>query len=148
MRRLSVVPVMVLLATCLPMPAQEKVALPKGEGPRFFIVLAINAEGIDIQRVNPPTKSPTPPDPIRHRTTFNKVETTPGRSEQVRATDATGKALTPEEVTRRLKPGSIVLVSEDVDPIDPVYLAVVKADTVVLTWVEPRRFGTAGQPQK
>lgn len=118
--------------------ADEKSPLPQGVGPEFFILRGVTQDGLDIQRVNPSTKDPTPPEPIRHQVTLKDV----------RATDPKGKELKMDEIIKRVRVGGVVMVSDDADPIDPVYLAVLKEDTVVLTWVKPRKYGTAAVPVK
>lgn len=132
--------VVLLLALALVTPwivsGEEKSPLPQGVGPEFFILIRVNKDVLDIQRVNPSTKDPTPPEPIRYKVTLKDV----------RATDPKGKTLTMDEIVKRVKVGSVVMVSDDADPIDPAYLAVLKEETVVLTWVKPRKYGTAGIP--
>jgi hypothetical protein len=118
--------------------AEEKNPLPQGVGPEFFILRGVSKDALDIQRVNPSTKDPTPPEPIRHKVTLKDV----------RATDPKGKSLTMDEIVKRVRVGGVIMVSDDADPIDPVYLAVLKEETVVLTWVKPRKYGEGIVPAK
>jgi hypothetical protein len=113
---------------------EEKVVLPGGQGPHFYIVLAINHESLVIERVPPPTKEVNRPR-IVYKRAFKDI----------RANDAKGKALTPEEVGKRLKPGSVVVVGGDNSPVQAAYLAVLKDDTVVLNGVVPLTWSTRAE---
>ncbi|MFM9966448.1 MAG: TIGR03067 domain-containing protein [Planctomycetaceae bacterium] len=103
-------------------PVQEKVAL----SPHFFIVTEVDKDGLVIKRV----------DRIDDET-LSTVEYKPAFKE-IDATDPKGKKLTADEVVKRVKPGSVVLVSADEKPVDPVFLAIVKDDTVILAGVVKR----------
>lgn len=133
-----IVPLMVVALSGLsfassPTVTSAEIKLP-GDQPVFFMVTSLNEEGLVIERRPPPTKLVDVP-PIIYKPAFKTL----------RATDATGKKLTAADVSRRLKRGSIVLVSPDDEPVDPVLLSVVKADTVVLLGVFPPKGATGAE---
>ncbi len=98
------------------------------------MVTSVNAEGLIIQHRLPPTKLVDVSN-IVYKLSFKTL----------RATDAKGKLLTAADISQRLKRGSIVLVSSDEEPVDPILLSVVKDDTVVLLDVFPRKGATAAK---
>ena len=51
----------------------------------------------------------------------------------IKAQTADGKALTGDDLARRLAPGSVVLTTYAVENLAPAFLKVVKADTVIIT---------------
>src|SRR4051812_45434433 len=102
-------------------PAQEKSVRPKGPVPLFFIVTAVNADGLVVEPVPLPTKEVFP-EKIVYRPAFKGMD----------ATNPKGQKLTRGEVAKRLKPGSVILVNVDETPVDPAYLAILKDDTVIL----------------
>lgn len=126
MVRCSLAGVVVALAALSAAPVQEKVALPKGQAPHFFIVTEVNKDGLVIVKVD--------------RDDFGLIATREYRPafKEIDATDPKGKKLTADEVAKRLKPGSVVLVGADEKPVDPAYLAIVKDDTVTLAGVVAR----------
>ncbi len=126
MVRCSLAGFMFALATLLPASVQEKVALPKGQAPHFFIVTEVKKDGLVIKQVGQTEGE-----------FFTTVEYKPAFKE-VDATDPKGKKLTADEVAKLVKPGSVVLVSVDEKPVDPAYLVVVKDDTVILAGVVAR----------
>lgn len=126
MVRCSLAGVVVALAALSAAPVQEKVALPKGQAPHFFIVTEVDKDGLVIKQVGPTEGE-----------FFTTVEYKPAFKE-IDATDPKGNKLMADEVAKRVTPGCVVLVSVDEKPVDPVYLAIVKDDTVILAGVVVR----------
>lgn len=118
-------------------PAEEAGARPKGVTPLFFIVTAVNKDGLVIEPAPMPTKVVTP-DKVEYRRVFKGLN----------ATGPTGKRLTTDEVAKRVKPGSVVLVNVDDRPVDPAFLAILKDDAVILADIVPPSRGEAGKPAK
>jgi len=110
--------------------ARDEVSLP-GDPPEFFIVTAVNKDGLVIQRRPPSSKLVDVPN-IVYKPAFKTL----------RATDAKGKKLTADDVTQRVKPGSVVLVSPDDRPIEPVFLTVLKDETLILLDIIPPKGAT------
>src|SRR5262245_46404628 len=110
--------------------AQEKVKLPGGQPPQFFVVTEAGRDRLVIQRRPPPTKEIDVP-----LMTYKLAVKT------LRATDARGKVLAADEVAERLQPGRVVLVSADDEPVPAPFLTVVKDDTVILMGVLPQPRG-------
>jgi hypothetical protein len=136
MVRCSFVGVVVALAALSPAWAQEKVALPKGQAPHFCIVTEVNKDGLVIMQFGP-TKGE-----------FTMVSKYKPVFKEIDAFDPKGKKLTADEVAKRLKPGSVVLISVDEKPVDPAYLAIVKDDTVILVGGGFRVEGVPIKPKK
>jgi hypothetical protein len=113
--------------------AQDDPPLP-GEPPQFFTVTAVNDESLVIKRRPTPTKEVDVPN-IVYKPAFKTLK----------ATDGKGKALTANEVRRRVKPGSIVIVSPDEDPVEFAILSVIKDDTVILLDILPRKGATGAK---
>ena len=110
---------------------------PKGPMPLFFLVTAVNKDSLVLEPAPMPTKE-VHPDKVEYRVAFRGMT----------AMDPKGKKLTPEEVARRVKPGSVVLVNVDESPVGPAYLAVLRDDAVVLSGVVPPSRGEGIKPEK
>ncbi len=121
---------LVAMITLLLPAAAEEVRLP-GDPPQFFIVTAVDEQGIIIQRRPLSSKAVDVPN-IVYKPTFDGL----------RATDANGKALTVAAVRQRVKRGMVVAVSPDEQPIDSIYLTVVKDDTLILLDIFPHKGAT------
>jgi hypothetical protein len=129
----SVVVILMALSSSL---AQEKVKLPEGQPPHFFVVTEARKDGLVIQRRPLPTKAIDVP-LIEYKLAFKTL----------RASDARGKVLVADEVAKRLKPGRVVLVSADDDePVPAPFLTVIKDDAVILIEVIPQPRGESGRP--
>lgn len=113
--------------------AQEKVKLPADEPPQLFIVAAVNKDGLVLQRRYPSTKEVDAPTVIEYKALFKSIQ----------ARDAKGKPITAEDILRRVKPGTVVLVSADDQRVDPVFLSEMKDDTLILSGVIPPKGATA-----
>jgi hypothetical protein len=120
-----------------PAPAQEKPVRPAGATPLLFIVTAVSADGLVISPAPVPTKE-VHPTRVEYRVAYKGMA----------ATDPKGKQLTPAEVAKRVKPGSVVLVNEDDRPVDPAYLAILQDDVVILAGVVPPRGSEGVRPAK
>jgi hypothetical protein len=115
--------------------AQEKVKLPSGQPPQFFVVTEAGEDCLVLQRRLPLTKAIDVP-LVEYRLAFKTL----------RATDAKGKVLGADELARHLKPGRAVLVSADDEPVPPAFLTVVKDDTVIPMGVIPQPKGESDRP--
>ena len=135
MVRCSFVGVVFALAVLSPVSAQEKVAA-EGPRPHFFIVIEVNKDGLVIKQVGP-TKGEFS-STMEYKPAFKEID----------AFDPKGKKLTADEVVKRIKPGSVVLVSVDEKPVDPAYLSIVKDDTVILAGVVVRAEAVPIKPKK
>lgn len=127
---LRCLPIFVAMLYALSAVAAEEVPLP-GDPPQFFIVTAVDDQGLVIQRRPLSSKEISVPN-IVFKPTFNKL----------RASDGKGKTLSAEDVKRRIKRGSVVLVSPDEQPVESIYLTVLKEDTVILLDIFPRKGAT------
>ncbi|HEX3150091.1 MAG TPA: hypothetical protein VHR66_18585 [Gemmataceae bacterium] len=134
-RSLAAASVAIIALTSLP--AQENTVRPKGPAPLFFIVTAVNSDGLVVEPVPLPTKE-VYPEKIVYGPAFKGMD----------ATNPKGKKLTPDEVAKCLKPGSVILVNVDDRPIDAAYLAILKDDTVILAGVVPPSRGEGIKPRK
>lgn len=111
-------------------------ARPKGSAPLFFIVTSVNKDGIVIERAPVATKEVSP-----------KGEEYRAMFKEFVATEPKGRKLTSEEIVKRVKRGSVVLVNDDDGLVDPAYLAIVKDDTVILSGVLPPKRGKPIKPE-
>ena len=128
-RLVLVLSVFVSLHSVNTLPAQE-VKLP-GDPPQFFTVTAINDEGLVIEQRPLSSKLIDVPN-IVFKPTFKSLQ----------AMNAGGKKLSTDELKKRLKVGTLLLVSPDEDAVEPAYLAVLKEETVILLDVFPRKGAT------
>jgi uncharacterized protein (TIGR03067 family) len=99
--------------------AKEKAKLPKGPAPRFFAVTEIGDDNIKFTELS-----------IRdgRQVIFDYVPTLT----ETKIYDASGKKITAEQCRKRVKLGTVVLVSADKNMPDPAYLKVVRDDAVIL----------------
>lgn len=123
------------LAPILSVSTVEKIVLPAGEPPQFFIVTAVNKEGLVVQRRYPPTKEVDAPAVIEYKAALKAIK----------ARTTKGALLTPEEVAKQLTPGRVVLVSADENTVDPAFLAIIKEDAVILSGVLPQKGATGAR---
>lgn len=126
-------PIFVVALSAFTSAVAQEISLP-GDPPQFFVVTAVDDNGLVIQRRPLSSKEIDVPN-IVYKPTFK----------QLRATDGKGKTLSAEEVKRRIKRGSVVLVSPDEQPVDSIYLTVVKEDTLILLDIFPRKGATGIQ---
>jgi hypothetical protein len=85
------------------------------QAPGLFKVTAIDKDSIELKGAADAT----------HRAALQDLE----------IYDSAGKKLKTEDLLKRVKVGSVVLVAADENKVDPSYLAVLKGDTVVLVGV-------------
>lgn len=119
--------------TMVPSLRADEVSLP-GDPPQFFVVTAIQEAGLVIQRRPLSSKLVDVP-LIVYKPVFHGLK----------AMQADGRALTAEELKKKLKVGALVLVSPDEGPVEAAYLAVFKKETIILQDVLPRKGATGIQ---
>src|SRR5262245_16064152 len=96
---------------------------PEGPAPRFFTVLGFFENGKGFEMHEQVRRDPGDDLAARiHSVRFTDVE----------LFDAAGKEITEKEFRKRVRVGSVVLVSADQKRVDPAYLRVVREDTVVV----------------
>ena len=137
MLRCSLVGVVVALAALSVAPAQEKVAAAEGAGTTLLHRDRGEQGRARIIKQVGPTKGEFSTT-LEYKPAFKDID----------ASDPKGKKLTADEVAKRLKPGTVVLVSVDEKPVDPVYLSIVKDDTVILAGVVVRAEAVPIKPKK
>ena len=107
-------PILLVLALLLSsVPAQDTPA--NGQAPGLFKVTAISKETIELKGAEGAT----------HRPALGDLQ----------VYDGGGKKLTTEDLLKRVKVGSVVIVAADENKVDPAYLAVLKEDAIVLVGV-------------
>lgn len=129
-------PSIVVVLSLLWSAAAEEAPLP-GDPPQFFVVTAVDENGLVIQRRPLSSKEIDVPN-IVYRPTFKML----------RATDGKGKLLSAEKVRHRVQRGTLILVSPDEQPIEPVFLTVIKPDTIILLDILPQKGATGIQAEK
>jgi len=104
---------------------QEVVKLSKGPAPRFFTVTAVGNESLVL------TES---------RSTMDGFVVTSYKPviKDIEAYDPKGKRLSAEDLLKRVKAGTMVLVAADEKHVDPAFLSILKDDAVVLVGVVVR----------
>ncbi|MCI0641626.1 MAG: hypothetical protein L0Y72_17675 [Gemmataceae bacterium] len=129
----------------VPPPVQERPEFPSGPQPIFAVVSGVEpaAGTIQVRRLEAVQVAVNVPESVNvngqaitvmrtvHRQESRMVEVVYAL-EKTQAQTAGGKKLTKEEVGKQLKAGSVVLISADGRPVDPVYLRAIQTDTVVL----------------
>ena len=111
--------------------AEDKVPRPSSSVPDFYLVKAVNKDGLVIEHLPRPTKE-----------VYNKEEYRPA-FKGLNAVNGKGKKLSAAEVARRLKPGAVILVNVDEDaPLAAAFLALLNEDTVILSGILPPKGAT------
>jgi len=103
--------------------AEDKVPRP-GPVPDFYVVTAVNKDGLVIEHLPRPTKE-----------IYNKEEYKP-TFKGLDAVNGKGRKLSAEEVSKRL-------VNVDDQPLAAAFLALLNEDTVILSGVLPHKGATA-----
>lgn len=106
--------------------AQDAMSLPQSPAPRFFIVSGLDAETIELTEID------TVGDDMIMSTVYRPQIADIGIS------DAAGNVLDEATLRARIAIGSVVLVAADEHRVDPVYLGIVRDDTIVLSGVVVR----------
>jgi hypothetical protein len=96
------------------------VKAPKGQAPRFFTVTGLDKDQVELTEVGPTAGK------------INEFKKYKPAFKYLEISDASGKTLSAEDFTDRVKIGTVVIVPADAKKVDPAYLSVMKGDTVVL----------------
>ena len=115
--------------------AKEKAKLPKGPAPRFFTVTEIGNDNIKFTELAIKDGRPVMLDYVPTLT-------------ETKIHDASGKKITAEECRKRVKLGSVVLVTANENMPDPAYLAVLKEDVIVVVTGNVLASGEPIKPEK
>jgi hypothetical protein len=95
--------------------AEEPTRSPKGEPPALFLVTEVTEDAIVLKG----------PGSVTYRSALKDLD----------ISNAAGKKLTAEDLLKRVKAGSVVVVASDENAIDPGYLKTLKDDTLVFVGV-------------
>lgn len=106
--------------------AQNAMSLPQSPAPRFFIVSGLDVDTIELTEID------TAEDDMIMSTVYRPQISDLG------IFDAAGNLLDEATLRSRIAVGSVVLVAADEHPVDPIYLGIVRDDTIVLTGVVVR----------
>ena len=145
MIRTKLLVVLTLIVAATTAAAQEKVEIPTGLPPTFATVIATNKPQAVLE-LGDITVRMVPEERVQQVEKDGKIEDVkytvyrPVYEQHIRKIelksaevfDARGKKLKSEEVWKRLATGAIVLVSADGKSVDPAYLGVLAADTLVI----------------
>ncbi|MCI0377932.1 MAG: hypothetical protein L0215_10015 [Gemmataceae bacterium] len=139
----------------VPPPVQQRPGFPSGPQPIFAVVAGVEpaAGTIQVRRLEAVQVAVNVPESVQVNGQAITIMRTAYRQEsrmvevvysldKSQAQTAGGKMLAKEEIGKHLRPGSVILLSADGRPVDPVYLRAIQTDTVILVVAGP----TMSQP--